>query len=130
MATYETEIVAGDELKMADKVQGGTPTGMRSQCYNCRMAHVIRGVNLQEQIWCGAHGSPRIRIQFPIFDCNIFDDRRVPSLYQMEQIAWSVTSRNRGAVGFGGSAASEIHIEPPSESNKNQPSTPQVTGTT
>ena len=50
---------------------------------------------------------------FPVERCNVFDDKRVPSLFDMEQIAWHVTSRNRGPVGFEGEKQSEVHIEPP-----------------
>lgn len=95
-----------------DKVMGGTPKGGSSMCSSCRQAHRIVGVNLQEEIYCQAKVGVS-RIFFPVVECSLYDDKSRPSLYAMEEIAWHVTSRNRGPVGFSDESKSEIHIEPP-----------------
>ena len=112
---------------MADKVIGGTPLGNRTLCSTCRLAHHIRGINMQEQTICRGYTNP-MPMRFPIETCSIYDDKRVPSLYQMEQIAWAVTSRSRGPVGFGGEFTHEIHIEPPDRSPQQPANAPPVTG--
>ena len=98
---------------MSDKVKAGTPQGNRSLCLDCRNAHVVRGLNFQERIYCRVLSASTQLVTFPVEQCSVFDDKRTPSLYAMEIIAWNVTSRNRGPVGFEGCHASEIHIEPP-----------------
>jgi hypothetical protein len=112
---------------MADKVIGGTPVGSRSLCATCRAAHRIVGLNFQEVVYC-RQVSPMVPIRFPVSECSIYDDKRSPSLYQMEQIAWAVTSRSRGAVGFGGNDAHEVHIEPPIQNPQVPQGQPPITG--
>ena len=97
---------------MSDKVYGGTPSGTASLCLTCRQAHSLRGLNLQEVVRCCAL-NPVAIITFPVEKCSLYDDKRLPPLGEMREIAWIVTSRNRGPVGFTDNRASEIHIEPP-----------------
>jgi hypothetical protein len=97
---------------MSDKVIGGTPRSASSLCHTCRNSHHIRGVNLQEQVWCLAK-SHQPRIYFPVVECSIYDDKRQPALHQMETIAWHITSRNRGPVGYSTDSKTEITVEPP-----------------
>lgn len=95
-----------------DKVINGTPKGFASLCSTCRRAQVIRGLNMQQRTFCSA-GSTSMAVTFPVESCSAYDDKRIPALYQMEEIAWQVRSRNRGPVGFGGEHNTEIKIEPP-----------------
>ena len=105
-----------------DKVRGGTPKGFQSLCTTCRFAQVIRGLNLQEEVFCRA-ANPVMRVSFPVETCSLYDDKRIPSRWDMEQIAWVVQSRNRGPMGFAGeSSRLQITIEPPNK--------PQETTTT
>lgn len=103
-----------------DKVIGGTPRGSRSLCHSCRFAQVMRGINMQEEIRCLRLGQQPPLVRFPVADCNVYESKSSPSLYQMEQIAWQVTSRHRGPAGFGVEAQREVHIEPPVR-NEGQP---------
>jgi hypothetical protein len=109
-----------------DKVHGGTPQGSRSLCATCRMAHNLTGLNFQQETYCGLYGHPR-RINFPIATCSFYDDKRVPSLYQMQQIAWNVTSRKRGPTGFSEADRLEVHIDPPNPIGEQLP-VPPITG--
>jgi hypothetical protein len=104
---------------MSDKVRGGTPKGSNSICLNCRKAQVIRGINFQSQIICYA-SSKGFVMGYPVEECSVFDDKRVPALYQMEQIAWTVQSRNRGPIGFAGDGRMEVTIVPP-DADRNSP---------
>jgi hypothetical protein len=96
-----------------DKVIGGTPRGVESLCSTCRAAHRVIGLNMQTVTYCAA--LPRSpRVTFPVSECSVYDDQRLPSLDAMRQIAWEVKSRNRGPVGFApDQERMEIVIEPP-----------------
>ena len=106
---------------MSDKVRNGTPYGCSSICNTCRNAQVVRGINLQEFIYCGSLGRA---VRFPVERCTMYDDSRGPSLQRMREIAWEVTSRSRGPVGFSGGSGLEIVIQPPSFPNYGVPAQP------
>jgi hypothetical protein len=108
-----------------DKVRGGTPKSSEAMCLNCRQAHIIRGSDLQNRVYCNAGGyGPRI-VTFPVIECSVFDDKRYASRYDMESIAWVVHSRNRGPMGFSEGAGMQISIDPP-DPDKNRPAQPSV----
>jgi len=111
-----------------NKVIGGTPRSDRaSMCLTCRLAWHMKTVNLGEIIICRAIGQG-LRITAPVVECITYDDKRVPSLYDMEQVAWEVKSRNRGAVGFGGARDLSIEITPPAPNKgQGQPGMPMPT---
>jgi hypothetical protein len=111
---------------MANKVIGGTPRGNESLCVTCRMAHNIVGVNMQRITVCRSGQSFQVR--FPVSECSVYDDKRMPALYQMQDIAWEVKSRSHGPAGFAGKNDLSIVISPPDPSkNAPQPSTPTAT---
>jgi hypothetical protein len=112
---------------MSDKVHDGTPQGSKSLCVNCRNAHLIHGLNFEQHIFCRAT-QPGFRVTFPVEKCSVFDDKRVPSLYQMETIAWSIQSRNRGPMGFASDSKIEIVISPPERPPNAPQAVPSVTG--
>jgi len=113
---------------MSVKVIGGTPRSDGSSlCMTCRAAWHMRTVNLGEVVMCRAFNNG-FRINAPVVECATYDDKRQPSLYDMQQIAWEVSSRSRGAVGFGGARDLSIEITPPSHESRNQPMPPQVGG--
>lgn len=100
---------------MSDKVYRGTPKTQTSMCLNCRNALTARGLNREEVVYCRATGNQALRVTFPVVECSSFDDKAQPALYQMENIAWIVKSRNRGPVGFVGDGKTEVVVEPPSQ---------------
>jgi hypothetical protein len=64
----------------------------------------MRGLaDSSERVYCRAlqaQGRP-ITVQQPILACNTYDDRRLPSRYDMEQIAWVLVTNKAGkAIGF------------------------------
>ena len=88
---------------MRIKIRGGTVQhGETSLCVTCRHATVIQGTSLQEQVIdCGQlYGRDR-RITFAVSSCTGYSDRRLPSLYDMESIAWVLrTDTKRRTIGF------------------------------
>lgn len=101
---------------MADKVIGGTPVGFKSLCGTCRFSQVMRGLNMQEVTRCLRMGNQSVPITFPVERCSGYDDKRMPSIYDMEQIAWSIRCRVRGQTGFADNRR-DVEIEPPANGN-------------
>jgi hypothetical protein len=47
-----------------------------------------------------------MRIIYPVRSCSDYDDKRIPSLWQMEKVAWRFSADNRKkTAGFLGPAA-------------------------
>lgn len=84
-----------------NKVQGGTPQHTESRCLTCRAAQIVRGLaDSSERVYCKAFNLPPIMAQ-PVIQCNVYDDKRMPSRYDMEQIAWVLITNKAGkAIGF------------------------------
>jgi hypothetical protein len=85
------------------KIQGGTAQdGDPPLCHTCRYATIIRGPGLQDRIVeCGRLSTGPTRIPFPVTSCSAYSDRRQPSLYDMEDIAWVLrTDARKTRIGF------------------------------
>ena len=87
---------------MSIKVVGGTPRHDESLCKTCRNAFLAKGHAVsQEIVICGA--SPKsFPVTFPIHQCSDYDDKRIPSKYEMEKIACMVVTKGDGdrKIGF------------------------------
>lgn len=82
------------------KVQQGTTKGTGSLCRTCRAAHIVRGNNNQQLVTCGAGNAP-LRVRFDIAECNRYMSATQPSLYEMEEIAWRLVTKQAGRpMGF------------------------------
>jgi hypothetical protein len=89
---------------MDDQRQHGESTGKgESLCRTCRYAHIEQGHSgSEERILCGSWGgaSP-LSVRFPVKECSDYEDKRLPSLYRMEKVAWILSTRNAGnTIGF------------------------------
>jgi hypothetical protein len=93
------------------KVHGGTPQGSKSICLTCTNAFVAHTGNLQTVVRCRSLVDDPTVPQ-PVVQCSHYEDKRIPSKYDMEKIAWVIETRNRGAAGFSG-AEREVQIRPP-----------------
>lgn len=81
------------------KVVGGTPNhSTRSLCLTCRRATVVRGQSLSSEI-IRCHALERI-MDFPVTDCDSYDDRAQPSLWDLKEIAWALVTDRRNRIGF------------------------------
>jgi len=68
-------------------VQGGTPAG-EPLCRTCRLAHIVQGLSLSDtELWCNAV-SPSRRRYTEAHECASYDDKRLPQMYMLEQLAW------------------------------------------
>ncbi len=88
---------------MRMKIQDGTMRhGDPSLCLTCRHATVVQGPSLQDRIVsCSLLSDGDSRIPFPVSTCSGYSDRRHPTLYEMEDIAWVLrTDARRKKIGF------------------------------
>jgi len=83
------------------KVKDGTPQGAETLCVTCRWAHIVKGFRASEkEIFCRYLADDR-PVRFPVSQCNSYDDRRIPSKRDMEQIAWILLTKKAGrTIGF------------------------------
>jgi len=83
------------------RVKGGTPCGSESLCPTCSHGHVIKGFRAtEEEVFCRFFYVER-EIRFAVRECTFYEDKRLASKAEMEDIAWFLTTRKPGrAVGF------------------------------
>lgn len=86
------------------KVYDGTPDhSATSMCHTCNSCQHVKGTLLNEEMTlCHTRGnSPPVRITWRVTFCNDYEDKRLPSMWQMEKIAWKVSvDGKRKFVGF------------------------------
>jgi hypothetical protein len=83
------------------KVKGGTPQGSETLCRTCSYGHIIKGFRATEvEVYCRYFYLER-EIRFPVSECTFYEDRRLASKREMEEIAWILrTDMPRRRVGF------------------------------
>jgi hypothetical protein len=98
-------------------IKGGTPEGYESLCKTCTRGHIISGFRAtEEEVFCRTFYIER-EIRFPVRECTFYEDRRLASKEDMEEIAWRLRSttgkptRNFGFVS--GANLSELESEDP-----------------
>ena len=99
------------------KIIGATPKAGKPLCITCKNATVVKGQNCEEIIFCGrVFGETKYAgvVPFKISECGEYHPSNQPSLYEMEEMAWIVKARKRGAVGFEPDTSEmEILVTPP-----------------
>jgi hypothetical protein len=101
--------------------RGGTPEGYESLCKTCTRGHIISGFRAtEEEVFCRTFYIER-EIRFPVRECTFYEDRRLASKEDMEEIAWhlrSTTGKPTPNVGFVNGVAfrtlesEDLHILP------------------
>src|SRR6267143_74483 len=85
------------------RVKGGTPEGCESLCRTCTRGHIITGFRAtEEEVFCRTSYIER-EIRFPVRECTFYEDRRLASKEDMEEIAWrlrSTTIKPNQSLGF------------------------------
>jgi hypothetical protein len=102
-------------------IKGGTPEGYESLCKTCTRGHIISGFRAtEEEVFCRTFYIER-EIRFPVRECTFYEDRRLASKEDMEEIAWhlrSTTGKPTRNVGFVNGVAfrelesADLHILP------------------
>jgi hypothetical protein len=95
-------------------VKGGTPEGCESLCRSCARGHIITGFRAsEEEVFCRTFYIER-EIHFPVRECTFYEDRRLASKTEMEEIAWhlrSTTSKPNRNLGFVGPTSASTEPE-------------------
>jgi hypothetical protein len=86
---------------MSVVIRNGRPQVSESLCNSCYWAHIQRGFAESEEIILCAFLRPARLVPFKVSMCTDYNDKRVPSKSEMEEIAWIIRTKgvNR-AVGF------------------------------
>jgi hypothetical protein len=97
------------------RVKGGTPEGCESLCRTCTRGHIITGFRATEvAVYCRTFYIER-EIHFPVRECTFYEDKRLASKEDMEEIAWrlrSTTTKPNQGLGFvSGAQLQEIESE-------------------
>jgi hypothetical protein len=93
-------------------IRNGRPQGTESLCNSCYWAHIQRGFADSEEIILCVFLRPARLVPFKVSQCTDYNDKRVPSKSDMEEIAWIIRTKDvNRPVGF----ASEAGAEPKPE---------------
>lgn len=82
-------------------IRGGKPQVSESLCNSCYWAHIQRGFAESEEIILCAFLRPARLVPFKVSMCTDYNDKRVPSKSDMEEIAWIIRTKDVSRpVGF------------------------------
>src|SRR5579864_7584509 len=82
-------------------IRNGRPQGTESLCNSCYWAHIQRGFADSEEIILCAFLRPARLVPFKVSMCTDYNDKRVPSKSDMEEIAWIIRTKDVSRqVGF------------------------------
>lgn len=83
------------------QVKGGTPCGTDTLCRSCSSAQIIKGFSVSQEMFFCEYIYPKRQILFAVCECTMYEDKRLASKKEMEEIAWFLTTRKLGrSVGF------------------------------
>ena len=87
---------------MRFKIRGGTANHSDpSLCLTCRFATIVKGRTLRDEIIECSRLSDHARITFQVTSCTGYVDKQLPSIRDMEEIAWVLRSDlRRNQIGF------------------------------
>jgi hypothetical protein len=81
--------------------RNGKPQTTASLCNSCYWAHIQRGFAESEEIILCAFLRPARLVPFKVGQCTDYNDKRVPSKADMEEIAWIIRTKDvNRQVGF------------------------------
>ena len=82
-------------------LRSGKPQTSESLCNSCYWAHIQRGFAESEEIIGCAFLRPPHAVPFKVSHCTDYNDKRVPSKEDMEEIAWIIRTKDvNRQVGF------------------------------
>ena len=78
-------------MSISITVRNGTVIGKESLCRTCRYASILLGYSeSEEEIRCGYFSAlPRL-VPFPVSRCSDYLSKLVPTLYELEKIAFII----------------------------------------
>ena len=92
-ASRSAEVLLRNEKVMVMiRVKGDIPEGCESLCRTCTRGHIITGFRAtEEEVFCRTFYIER-EIRFPVRNCTFYEDKRLASKEDMEEIAWRLRS--------------------------------------
>ncbi len=82
-------------------IRNGRPQAPESLCNSCYWAHIQRGFAESEETILCAFLRPARLVAFKVSYCSDYNDKRVPSKSDMEEIAWIIRTKDvNRQVGF------------------------------
>jgi hypothetical protein len=82
-------------------IRNAKPQGTDSLCNSCYWAHIQRGFAESEEIILCAFLRPARLVPFKVSMCSDYNDKRMPSKADMEEIAWIIRTKDvNRTVGF------------------------------
>ncbi len=86
---------------MSVVIRNGRSQVTESLCNSCYWAHIQRGFAESEEVILCAFLRPARLVPFKVSTCTDYNDKRVPSRSDMEQIAWIIRTKDvNRQVGF------------------------------
>lgn len=86
---------------MSVVIRNGRSQVTESLCNSCYWAHIQRGFAESEEVILCAFLRPARLVPFKVSMCTDYNDKRVPSRSDMEQIAWIIRTKDvNRQVGF------------------------------
>jgi hypothetical protein len=80
------------------KIYGGSASSL---CEHCINGQVTKGFSAgQEFVICSASYENPCRIEWPVAECTEFREKESTSLTLMKEMAWHISPKVRGKVGF------------------------------
>lgn len=79
---------------MSVVIRNGRSQGSESLCYSCYWAHIQRGFAESEEVILCAFLRPARIVPFKISQCTDYNDKRIPSKSEMEEIAWIIRTKD------------------------------------
>jgi hypothetical protein len=92
------------------KIRNGKSQLTESLCNSCYWSHIQRGFAESEEVILCAFLRPARLVPFKVSQCTDYNDKRIPSKTDMEEIAWIIRTKDvNRQVGF--SREGESHDE-------------------
>jgi len=93
-------------------IRGAKPQASESLCNSCYWAHIQRGFAESEEVILCAFLRPARLVPFKVSQCTDYEDKRVPSRKDMEDIAWIIRTKDvNRQVGFSNDAEQAVEQE-------------------
>ena len=91
-------------MSISVTVRNGTAVGQESLCRTCRHAHIQLGYSeSEEEIRCGYFCEQPRLVPFAVNQCSDYLSKLVPTLYEMEKMAFVLdVKKGNPRAGFGG----------------------------
>lgn len=80
--------------------KGTTSTSQPTLCGTCRMSQRVRMQQSNEEVYVCHNVHPAQPFRGNVAECSSYDDRRLPTLRAMQEIAWRVSSDKNRPIGF------------------------------